>query len=94
MLVIIDGRKFVAEYFPFFRMKRFHGYDEWGIRLLDGSVSDMTVLVFDQKNVVHELHENARWLINEFILEEDDALTPHAQHFKRCLMEVFHEQRS
>jgi hypothetical protein len=94
MLVVVGDRKFVAEYFPFFRIKRFEGFDEWAIRFVDGTTSDQTVLVFDQKNVVSELHEHARWLINEFILEEDAALTPRAQHIKQCLMEVFHEQRS
>lgn len=93
MIVTVDGKQFVASYFPFFRTVRSEDFDEWGIRFADGSVSDVTVLVFDQKNSVRELYENAAWLIKEYVLEEDDALTPRAQALKRNLMEIFHEQR-
>jgi hypothetical protein len=92
MNVTVNGRQFVASYFPFFRVKKSQDFDEWGIRFADGSTSDVTVLVFDQENSVPELYENAKWLINEFILEEDDALTPRAQKLKQNLMEIFHEQ--
>lgn len=93
MIVTVYGKQFVASYFPFFRTVRSEDFDEWGIRFADGSVSDVTVLVFDQKNSVRELYENAAWLIKEYVLEEDDALTPRAQALKRNLMEIFHEQR-
>jgi hypothetical protein len=93
MRVEVAGRHFVATYFPFFRVKRNDDFDEWGIRLVDGSVSDLTVIVFDHEKSVQELHENARWLINEFILEEDEMLTPKARKLKQSLMEIFHEQR-
>lgn len=93
MIVTVDGKQFVASYFPFFRTVCSEDFDEWGIRFADGSVSDVTVLVFDQKNSVRELYENAAWLIKEYVLEDDDALTPRAQALKRNLMEIFHEQR-
>lgn len=93
MNVTVNGRHFVASYFPFFRIKQGDSFDVWGIRLADGSISDMTVLVFEPENALAELDKNARWLINEFILEEDEALTPNAQKFKQSLMEVFREQR-
>lgn len=93
MHVIVNGRHFVASYFPFFRSKRHDGFDVWGIRFIDGSISDITVLVFEPNNPMPELYENARWLINEFILEEDDALTAIAKKFKQNLMEIFHEQQ-
>lgn len=93
MIVTVDGKQFVASYFPFFRTTRGEDFDEWGIRFADGSVSDVTVLVFDHKNSIKELYENAAWLIKEYVLEEDDALTPRAQTLKQHLMEVFHEQR-
>lgn len=92
MKVVVDGKQFVASYFPFFRVKRGEDFDEWGIRLADGSVSDVNVLVFDQKDSIPELYENARWLIKEFVLEEDEMLTPKAQKLKTTLMEIFHEQ--
>jgi hypothetical protein len=94
MNVNVNGRHFVASYFPFFRTEQGNDFDLWSIRFVDGSISDMTILVFEPNNAISELHENARWLIDEFILEEDEALTPKAQRLKQNLMEIFHEQRS
>jgi hypothetical protein len=92
MMLSVGGKQFIASYFPFFRVKRGRDFDEWGIRLADGSISEVTILVFDQNNSIKELQENAAWLIREFVLEEDDALTPRAQTFKYNLMDIFHEQ--
>jgi hypothetical protein len=93
MIVETRGKRFVASYFPFFKTERGEDFDEWGIRLADGNVSDVTTLVFDTKKPIPELYENARWLINEYVLEDDDALTPKAIQLKRQLMEIFYEQR-
>jgi hypothetical protein len=93
MNVIVNGRLFSASYFPFFRTYRGPDFDEWGIRLADGSISDVSVLVFDHTKTMAELYENARWLINEYVLEEDDMLTVDAQKIKKSLSEIFGEQR-
>ena len=92
MIVDVDGKRFVASYFPFFRTERHEDFDVWGLRLADGSTSEMSVIVFDPKDTVAELNENAKWLINEYILEDDAALTPRAIALKKELMEIFIEQ--
>jgi hypothetical protein len=93
MIVEVGEKRFVAFYFPFFRTARGSDFDEWGIRLADGGISDITMIVFDTKTPIPELYENARWLINEYVLEDDNSLTTRAIQLKRQLMEIFHEQR-
>jgi hypothetical protein len=92
MIVVVDGKRFVASYFPFFRTERHEDFDVWGTRRADGSTSDMSVIVFEPENTVTELYDNAKWLIKEYILEDDDALTPRAIALKKELMEIFCEQ--
>ena len=92
MIVNVNGKRFVASYFPFFRTDRHEDFDVWGLRLADGSTSEMSVIVFEPKDAVVELHANAKWLINEYVLEDDAALTPRAIAIKRELMEIFIEQ--
>lgn len=93
MIIDVSGKRFVASYFPFFRTERHEDFDVWGLRLADGSTSDMSIIVFEPENTVTELYDNAKWLINEYILEDDCALTPRAITIKRELMEIFYEQR-
>jgi hypothetical protein len=92
MIIEAGGKRFVASYFPFFRSERHEDFDVWSIRLADGSVSETSILIFDSKNPLPELHENARWFINEYVLEDDIALTKRAIEIKQQLMEIFHEQ--
>jgi hypothetical protein len=92
MIVDVHGKRFVASYFPFFRKKRYEDFEEWGLRLADGSVSEVTMLVFNTDKPIPEIYENAAWLINEYILEEDDMLTQRALNLKRQLMEIFCER--
>lgn len=92
MIVNVNGKRFVASYFPFFRAERHDDFDVWGLRLTDGSTSEMSVIVFESKDAVAELHANAKWLINEYVLEDDVALTPRAITIKKELMEIFVEQ--
>jgi len=92
MIIDIDKRQFCTSYFPFFRSNRNADFDEWNIRLVDETTSDMSILVFDTKNPMPELYKHAEWLIKEYMLEEDDMLTPKAIEFKKQLMEIFHER--
>ena len=88
----VNGKYFVASYFPFFRMEQHEDFDVWGLRLPSGRVED--VLVFEQAQPLKSVTDYARFLINEYILEEDGALTPKAIIFKRELEELFYEQQS
>lgn len=92
MIVFVEGKRFVASYFPFFRTERHEDFDVWGLRLSDGSTSDMSVIVFEPENTITELYDNAKWLIKEYILEDDDTLTPRAIMLKKELMGIFYEQ--
>ena len=92
MHIEVNGKYFVASYFPFFRMEQHEDFDVWGMRLPSGQIED--VLVFEQEQPLISLTDCARFLINEYVMEDDDALTPRAIEFKRQLEELFHEQQS
>ena len=87
----VNGKQFVASYFPFFRMEQHEDFDVWGMRLPSGQIED--VLVFEQDQPLISLTDYTRFLINEYILDDDDALTPRAIEFKKQLEELFHEQQ-
>jgi len=91
MKLEVNGKMFVASYFPFFRMERHEDFDVWGLRLPSGQIED--VLVFEQDRPLISLTDYARYLINEYVMEDDDALTPRAIQFKRQLEELFYEQQ-
>jgi len=55
MIVFVEEKRFVASYFPFFRVERHEDFDVWGLRLSDGSTSDMSVIVFEPENTITEL---------------------------------------
>ena len=88
----VNGKQFVASYFPFFRMEQHEDFDVWGMRLPSGQIED--VLVFEQDQPLISLTDYTRFLINEYVMEDDDALTTRAIEFKRQLEELFHEQQS
>ena len=92
MIIDVGGKRFVSSYFPFARTDGNEDFDVWNLILSDGSISESSIIVFEPKDADSELHTNAKWLINEYILEDDDALTPRAIAFKKELMEIFHEQ--
>jgi hypothetical protein len=83
----VNGNTYVSSYFPFFRMEQHEGFDVWGLRLPSGKIED--VLVFEQDQPLTSLKDYTRFLINEYILEEDDTLTPRAIQFKKELEELF-----
>ncbi len=90
MKLEVKGRHFVASYFPFFRVEQHEDFDVWGMRLPSGQIED--VLVFEQDQPLISLTDYTRFLINEYVMEDDDALTPRAIEFKKQLEELFHEQ--
>lgn len=90
MKVEVNGKQFVASYFPFFRAEQHEDFDVWGMRLPSGRIED--VLVFEQDQPLISLTDYTRFLINEYVIEDDDALTPRAIEFKRQLKELFHEE--
>ena len=88
----VNGKQFVSSYFPFFRMEQHEDFDVWGMRLPSGQIEE--VLVFEQDQPLISLTDYTRFLINEYVMEDDDALTPRAIEFKRQLEELFYEQQS
>lgn len=90
MEVEVKGKIFVAAYFPFFRTEQHTDFDIWSLRLPSGRVED--IIVFDCDNPLDSLRDYASYLITEYVLEDDDMLTPKAIEFKAELKELFYEQ--
>jgi hypothetical protein len=89
MKVTVGNKVFETEFFPFFRTERNEDFEVWGLRLPSGKIED--VLIFDVVNPMKGLIEYAEYLIREYVLEEDIALTDKAIEFKTDLKELFHE---
>jgi len=92
MIINVQGKQFVASYYPFFRVKKYGDFETWALRLPSGRIEDPAVIIFVNENPLESLIKYAEYLINEYILEDDEALTPRAIEFKRDLKELFYEQ--
>ncbi len=91
MIISVDGNRYQFSYYPFFRMEQKDDFHVYGMRLPSGKIED--VLVFDMVRPLNSLREYAEFLIREYVLEEDDMLTPRAMDLKRELQELLgHEE--
>lgn len=91
MQVEIDGKIYTTKYFPFFRVKSTGEYTVYGIRYPSGSIEK--IIVFDPDNYRQELASYLKFLIKEYMLEDDDVLTPFAQRLKEDIYELFDTER-
>jgi len=91
MIVKVNERIFETEYFPFFRIEQHDDFQVWCMRLPSGKVED--VLVFDIENPTRCLNEYAEYLVREYLLEDDIALTQRAIEFKNDIGDLFYEKR-
>lgn len=86
-----EGKIYVTQYFPFFRIKRRDGYQVFGLRYPSGHIE--RVIVLDTPDYISELRDYLRFLIVEYIMEDDEALTPFAQRLKDDVYDLFGEKR-
>lgn len=89
MKVTIGTETYETRYFPFFIKEKRKHYSVYTLRYPSGNVDK--VLVFDQDNYMEELRSYLRFIIQEYMLEEDDMLTSRAQDLKRDVYNLFYE---
>jgi hypothetical protein len=87
MEVSYQGFIYKTQYFPFFRIKRKGGYQVFGLRYPSGTIE--RVIVSDTDSYLSELRDYLIFLIREYILEDDEMLTPYAQRLKRDIHDLF-----
>lgn len=87
MKVTIGTETYETWYFPFFLKEKRQDYSLYTLRYPSGNIDK--VLVFDQDNYMEELREYLKFIIQEYMLEDDDALTVRAQELKRDICDLF-----
>lgn len=91
MQVEIDNKIYETSYFPFFRMKKYSGYHVYGIRYPSGRIETLNVMNYS--NYMFELKQYLEFLVTEYLLEDNDMLTPYALRLKKDIGELFDEAR-
>lgn len=91
MQVEYEGKVYTTQYFPFFRIKKRDGYQVFGLRYPSGAIE--RVIVFDTPDYMQELQNYLKFLIVEYILEDDEMLTPYAKKLKEDIRDLFDEKR-
>jgi hypothetical protein len=92
MKVTIGAETYETKYFPFFLKEKRQDYGLYTLRYPSGNIDK--VLVFDQDNYMEELRDYLKFLIREYMLEEDDMLTPRAQELKKDICDLFDREVS
>lgn len=87
MKVTIGTETYETRYFPFFLKEKRQDYSLYTLRYPSGNIDK--VLVFDQDNYMEELRAYLKFIIQEYMLEDDDALTVRAQELKRDICDLF-----
>jgi len=87
MIIEVDNIVYKTQYFPFFRTEKYNDFEVWNIRLPSGNLEE--VIVFEVAKPLNYLTEYAEFLIREYILEDDEMLTPKAIELKKDLEELF-----
>lgn len=91
MQVEYEGKLYSTQYFPFFRIKRSGAYQVFGLRYPSGFIE--RVIVSDTPNYMKELQNYLKFLIKDYILEDEEMLTPYAKRLKEDIYDLFGEQR-
>lgn len=89
MKVTIGTETYETRYFPFFLKEKRQNYSLYTLRYPSGNTDK--VLVFDQDNYMEELRDYLKFIIKEYMLEDDDMLTSRAQQLKRDVYDLFYE---
>lgn len=90
MKVTIGTETYETRYFPFFLKKRYEDFSVYTLRYPSGFLDE--ILIFDQDNYMEELRSYLKFIITEYMLEEDIMLTPMAQRLKKDVIDLFYER--
>lgn len=74
-------------YYPFFRIEQHDDFDVYTLRYPSGRIEEM--VVFDTNSPREELINHLSFLLKEYALEHDDALTPRAMELKKDVRRLF-----
>jgi hypothetical protein len=91
MEVEVNGANFIFSYYPYYRMKEGKGFYLYGMRLPSGNIEYVRVL--DLEHPIKSLREFSEHVIKEYVLEDDNMLTPTAMAFKNELKEMLNYER-
>jgi hypothetical protein len=89
MIIYVNQTKFEMRYFPFFRKENHEDFQIWGMKYPSGVIED--VIIFEKEKYIEELKDYTKFLIIEYLLEEDDMLTPEAKKLKEDLRHLFED---
>ena len=92
MKVTIGTETYETRYFPFFLKEKRQDYSLYTLRYPSGNLDK--VFVFDQDNYMEELRSYLKFIIQEYMLEDDDMLTVRAQELKRDICDLFDREVS
>ena len=89
MKVTIGTETYETRYFPFFLKEKKDYFSVYTLRYPSGFVEE--ILVFDEDNYMEELRSYLKFIITEYMLEDDTMLTSMAQRLKKDVYDLFHE---
>ena len=87
MIIEYREKQYETIYYPFFRISKSDSYHIYGLRYPSGRIE--RVFVLDGMNPFPELKTYLKFLVAEYIMEDDNALTPYAKKLKEDINELF-----
>ena len=87
MKIDVGGVVYEAVYYPFFRIEQHDDFDVYTLRYPSGLVEE--ILVFDVDSPQSELLDHLKFLLKEYALEDDNALTTKAMELKQDVLRLF-----
>jgi hypothetical protein len=91
MIIEYDNKIFETRYFPYFRIKKAKGYQVFGVRFPSGFID--RIIVSDDSDMMETFRVHLEYLVHEYMMEDDEALTPHGKKLKEDVYELFNESR-
>ena len=89
MKVLVNHRVYETKYFPFFLKEKRGGISIYTLRYPSGFIEK--VIVVNDDDYISELKEYLKFLITEYLLEDDIMLTPRALQLKQDILDLFYE---
>lgn len=87
MKVQVNNKIYETKYFPFFLKEKRGGISIYTLRYPSGFVEK--VLVVNENDYIGELEEYLKFLITEYLLEDDLLLTTRALRLKQDISDLF-----